>query len=590
MSAFIRLLGYLRPHLGLILLTWIVSLVILLLQGLSIWVGTGFLEQVISGRNATPAVSGAPLVALLDRLSREILVRPSPFQTVLAGVLVLVGSRLLICLGRSFKLIVFALVNQKILRRIRMELFERVNLLGLFFTRKVRPGEVSSIFVNDVDQLNFALIDAVDRCFMQPLRLALAIYLMVSLSPKLALFSLLFVGLAGVIIFYFGNRLENLVKQAMERTAGLQGHLTEYLSTMLLARMMGREDYESDRFAHFTDRLRATKARVMILSAITPEMVEGVLILGGGAILLLGGWDVFVSQSVPPDVLLKILFLLPLASYPTKALGSLYTSVKTSLASAKRIFALFDRASSLEEESPPGRAPAFRDRIEFKGVSLVIEGKPIVEDLSFSLEAGQTTLITGPSGAGKTTILGLLLGISEPTSGRIRVDGQPLEDLDGRAWRRMNGIVPQDCLMLNGTVAENLRYADPQATPEEMIQAMEGALFSRGKAMGRQLLEIEIGNRGELLSGGERQRLAIARALLNDPRILILHEPSSMLDHESTAQIKETIRSLARTRTVIVVTHDRSLLDLADREISIRDGRLEAGWEPEPRQGPGRLG
>jgi subfamily B ATP-binding cassette protein MsbA len=218
-------------------------------------------------------------------------------------------------------------------------------------------------------------------------------------------------------------------------------------------------------------------------------------------------------------------------------------------------------------------ASPFRHSIVLDNVSYEAGGKRILDGVSFEILSGSVLVLCGPSGAGKSTLLSLLAAFIHCTDGTIRVDGTDIRRFRAFSWRRQLGIVPQDCVLLNATIRENIRYAKPNATEEEIFEALRQAGISEDSPLLRDGLDTLVGNRGEMLSGGERQRLTIARALVNDPAILLLDEPTSMLDRENKALIARVIRSIARNRTIVIASHDPFLRELAEFTVELNAGR-----------------
>ncbi len=576
MKTYIKLFRYLLPYKGLIVVTWLISILLLCLDGISVWVGAGFLEKVISGKPLVVAGGDVNfLTRVLDYVSLHVLRQATPFKSLVAGAVVLIAARMFISLLRILKLYIFTMVDETVLLRIRSELFEHVTRLDISFSRRFRPGEVSSIFIQDVNKLHFALINTVDRLFLQPLRLILAMVLLFSLSTWISLIILLFLVLGGVVIHLFGRRIERLWRISMEKIAQVQGHITEYLSAVLISRSLGKEAQETRRFSEVCGELKRVTIKRAVNDLLAPQTISAMAVLVYGTLIMFGGYEVLVAKRLAGGTLLKMALLLPLATYSIEALASVYTSLRGAGASAKRVFALMEEPVAAEDKPDAAEAKPVERGISFSGVSFVIGERNILTDLDFTLEAGRTTVIYGPSGAGKTTILNLLAGFIRPSSGKIRVDGTDLNDLKINSWRGHLGIVTQDPVLLNGTVRDNLLYALPGAGDEFLIEIMKQALLWDGSGcVFPGGLDTPVGNRGEMLSGGERQRLTVARALLNRPGVLLMDEPTSMLDYDSKIKIRDTVAALSGSRTIIIVTHDPVLREIGEVEILLEEGGI----------------
>ena len=576
MKPYLKLFKYLLPYKGLILVTWLISLLLLCLDGISVWVGAGFLEKIISGKALTVSQGDASILTrILDYITVHVLQQSTPFKSLLVGVSVLIGARLLISLLRIVKLYIFARVDETILMRIRSDLFSHVTQLDISFSKKFRPGEISSIFIKDVDQLHFALINTVDRLFLQPLRLIFALVLLFLLSTKITIVILIFLLVGGIVIHLFGERVEKLWRISMEKTAQLLGHITEYLSAVLLSRSLGKEAYEAERFSKACEELKQVRVRRALIDLLAPQTISAMAILMYGALIAAGGYEVLVTKSLTGGTLLKMALLLPLATYSIEALATVYTSLRSSGASAKRVFALMEEPITIVDKPDAVDAKPLKDKIQFRDVSFQIDNTTILERMNFSINAASIAVIYGPSGAGKTTLLNLIAGFIRPTAGRILIDNIDICDLKSDSWRKHLGIVTQEPVLLNGTIRENLLYALPGADDRFLENIMKQALlWEEPGCVFPQGLDTLVGNRGDMVSGGERQRLTIARALLNNPNVLLMDEPTSMLDYESKIKIRDTIHAISGGRTIIIVTHDPVLREIGDVEIVIEEGRI----------------
>jgi len=575
MKNYLRILSYLRLYKGIIFLTWLISILVLILQGISVWIGAGFIQKILSGQYLNVGVYEiGKLASFMDRIADRILRQSTPFRSLLIGVLVLLLAAVLTTGFRVFKTFLFSRIIQKVLIKIRSEMFTHLTHLDLSFSRKYRAGEVTSLFFQETKLIQTAIIDAMDRVFMQPIRLLMALALMFSLSAELTWYALAFLAVTSFFTHLAGNRIEIIAQELMEKIAKVQGHLTEYLSQVIVARSMGKEEYEIHRFLNENRSLAKTAIRYSVVNSLAPQLITNLFVLAGGALLLIGGYRVFVNQTLPGDALIKMILLLPVASYPMEALASLYLSVRESLAGAKRIFGLLDEEGSSKDAADAVQAPLFKSEIELKNVTYAVEGHTILRDISFTIPRQKKIVIYGPSGAGKTTLLSLLAGFIRPSQGSILMDGTDIRKFKGKSWRQSLGIVIQEPILLNTTVRENLLYACPEADEEKLMRVLRQSLLWNEKCVFSLGLDTPVGNRGEFISGGERQRLTIARALLNSPSIFLMDEPTAMLDLENKKKIRDIICSLAKEATLIIASHDQFLREIADIEIKIESGRL----------------
>jgi ATP-binding cassette subfamily B protein len=266
--------------------------------------------------------------------------------------------------------------------------------------------------------------------------------------------------------------------------------------------------------------------------------------------------------------------LLAVAAASVERLAVMYATLRVSMASARRVFDLMDLPPPPPDPPDAISAAPFADRIELKEATFVVDGHPILRGINLRIEKGRRILVFGPSGAGKSTLLGLLAGVLRCSAGRIEVDGVDLRRVRSDSWRRKLGVVLQDNIMVSGTVRDNLKYASPNASEDELNRVLLKVGLGPDQRVCVPWLDRQVGTRGENLSGGERQRVAIARTLLTDPEILLLDEPTSMLDAVSKQQVLDTIRAASEGRTLILVTHDPFLRKLADLEVYLHGGRI----------------
>ncbi len=580
MKTYRRMLSYLAKYSAAVAATWFCSVLIVLSQVVTVWVGATVVEMFLMERGAVPAGATAafPAILMLDRYAMSLLRQGSLFRSLLAAVAVLLASQLALAALRMAKLILFARVNQTILTDVRCQMFAHLTECDLGFYRKRRHGETASLFLRDVDQLSSAFIDAADRMFLQPLRLIVGIGLMAMISWPLTLWVLAVLVGAGAFIHKAGNHIERRFRAVSEKRARIEGHLVEYLSTVLVARSLGREGYERERFRALCEDLKGSVTGAVTTSGATPLLITAVFSTAGSLLLLWCGYQALALHRMSGGVVIKMSFLLPLVTYPLESLATLSNSVRESMASARRVFAFLDRPAPMRAFPDALTPEPFQNEIVFRGVGYELDGNRILSGICLVIPRRGVVVIHGPSGAGKSTILSLVAAFIHCSEGAITVDGCDIRRLRAADWRMQVGIVPQDCVLLNGTVRDNLLYAKPEASDAELFFALRGAGIGADSAALRDGLDTPVGNRGEFMSGGERQRITIARALLRAPRVLLLDEPTSMLDEENQTLIAGVIKRLSEEHAVIIASHDASLKSMADLAVALKDGKI-AGTE-----------
>ncbi len=571
-SLFLRLLSYLRPHSGVIVITWILSIIILIAQAAGIWVGSEFVEKLLLGKY-NGSINDFDTF-YLNRLASYLLVRDDEFESLVLAMIFVAFCGILIAVFRVLKFYLLAKINQEELLKIRIQLFHKLTRLNILFSRKYLHGETSSIFINDVNQLNFAFIDLIDRIFMQPLRLIIGLTLMFAISWKITAITVLCLVPSSILIHFTGVQIQHLVTSVLEKVASLQGRLTEYLGIVTLSRSLGTEQRESDDFHERASELKEAQRRLMLMDVTAPQIIRIISILTAAVLTLIGGQEVLISKSMQGGDLIKLALLLPMVTYPVEALASLYVSLRTSFASAQRIFALIDEQAYDDPLPGTDRDPTLAASLQLRHVDFALDGNQILSDISINFERGKSYLIFGPSGAGKSTLLALIAKFATPQSGEILLDGKALSDIDSNSWRQRLGIVSQESILINASIRQNLIYAKPEANDDELTKVLQTVKLDQLGETTQQILERQVGNRGEFLSGGERQRFSIARALLHKPDLMLIDEPTASLDPDNKNAIVALLGEIKQNHTMIIVSHDEALKGTTDVEITLQDGKI----------------
>jgi len=381
----------------------------------------------------------------------------------------------------------------------------------------------------------------------------------------------------------YRRRLRSGWKAAHEHMGEAMAVVQESLAAVRVVKAFGQEERERRRYIE-----RARAGQEAVLKAVSThggfDLLVGLVVgLVGAALLVVGAQRVSVG-AITLGQLVLVLGYLALLFGPLREIGTKAADLQRAFASAERCFDLLDRAP--EAPDPPHAVPLERARGElaFEQVSFGYDpGRPVLKDVTLSVPAGSRVGIAGPTGSGKSTLLGLLFRFIEPSSGRVLLDGKDLKDYRLKDLRDQFAFVLQDSVLFSTTIAENIAYARPEATPEQIEAAARAANahdFILRQAKG---YDTEVGERGVMLSGGERQRIALARAFLKDAPILILDEPTSALDTATEAGVLEALERLMKGRTTLMIAHRLSTLEGCDVRLEIADGRVtRAAGEPTP--------
>jgi len=472
-------------------------------------------------------------------------------------------------------------IGQHMILDIRNALFGHLQSLSLQFYSEQKAGWIISRLTNDIENFNTLLNDGVQNLVKNGLTLIgvfIAIFF-VDWRLALATISILPVMVVGTTIF----RIQSwkAYRAAREAVAEVAAHLQENVSGMRVVQAFTGEKRSSGRFDVRNRSYRRANVRATLLSAVYFPGVELLGSIGLGVVLLYGGFRV-VDGEMSVGELVAFVGLLNMFFQPIQQLSQLYSDLQSTLASLEKVFAVLDTESDRADSPDAKDLGALSGDVEFDRVSFAYGKDVVLDDVSFRIKPGETLAIVGETGAGKSTVVKLLSRFYDPTRGKVSIDDQDLRDVRGSSLRQHMGVVLQDTFLFTGAIKDNIRYGRPDATDEEIIAAARtvGADdFIRRFPEG---YETQVRERGGRLSVGERQLVAFARALLADPKLLVLDEATSSVDLATEARIEAALDSLLAGRTSIVIAHRLSTVRRADRVLVMGEGRvIEEGTHEE---------
>ena len=474
--------------------------------------------------------------------------------------------------------------GQRILFNLRQDLFAHFQTLSIAFFERKRTGEVMSRLTNDVQQLQQILTNAVVSIAAAPLALVLALAYMFSKNWQLSLFVILILPPVGFLVSRAGKRIREAVKQLQERNANVTDYLQEKVSAMRLIQTFGTTAIENQFFHNTNERAyRATMKPIRIQSSLGP-VIEFTGMCGVLAALWFGSRQV-VGGTMDASALFAFIFAVHRAAMRFKSIANLNLTIKSAEAAAGRLWEIFD--TKPEVVNAPGAVvipkSEVKGHLKFEKVRFAYsEGPDVLHSVDFDIKPGEVVALAGLSGSGKSTIASLLPRLYDPTGGRITLDGRDLRDIDLQSLRDLIGAVPQDVTLFHGTLRDNISYGSPDATLDEIVTAARRAHADEFIRTMPQGYDSPVGERGGGFSGGQKQRLAIARALLRDPKLLILDEATSALDAESEGLVQEALGELMKGRTTLIIAHRFSTIINADRILVMDAGNIiEAGTHRE---------
>lgn len=491
---------------------------------------------------------------------------------VIAAILIVFLIRGITTFGHRF---LMGYIGQRVITDLRYSLYKHLQKLSISYYDKRRTGEIMSNLTNDIAALQSAIVENFVSLVQEGLIFIGSFISMVYLQWKLTILCLVIVPLVTGTIRFFGRKLHNSGRTVQEKLADVTSMLQETIQGVRIIRSFNRTDFEIQRFQSVNEsNFNATVRTIRQQSQMTP-FVEFFSAFAVTAIIWYGGMSVINGVMTSGELIAFLMYAINLAN-PVKRVAEAVGNIQKSLAAADRVFHILDtRPDTIEKEN--AKELVINDGcVKFKHVKFHYnEGHPILEDFDFTAQAGKTIAIVGPSGAGKTTVANILPRFYDVTGGAVYIDGVDIRDVTLSSLREQIGMVPQDTMLFNTTIKDNILYGRLDATDEEIWEAVRAANAEEFIKALPQGLQTMAGDRGVVLSGGQRQRISIARAILKNPKILILDEATSALDTESEKVVQDALDKLMIGRTAFVIAHRLSTIKHADHILVLNNGRIE---------------
>ena len=465
-------------------------------------------------------------------------------------------------------------LGERFLFDLRVRIYDYLQRLSLSFFERTSTGELMSRVTNDVNELEQFITHGVTLAVVDLLRLLGASAILLVLEWRLALVVLFLIPIIGLGLRRFNRYVRPIYRLARDRLGNINSQLQDDLAGMRVIQAFGQEKAELERFRRVSERYYRERVRaIWAWSTFFPSIsflsaLGGVLVLGLGARMVING-------QLTLGTLVAFLAYIAAFYEPLRRLTDVDNTFQQAIAAAQRIFELLDEMPDIQDAPDAIPLDRMSGEILFEDVHFHYGDKDeVLHDIDFHVAPGQVVALVGPSGAGKTSIANLLCRFYDPTHGRILVDDHDLCQVGLRSLRRQVAVVLQDTFLFNASVRDNLLYGKPDASQDEIIAAAKAAYAHEFIQQLPHGYETEIGERGVRLSGGQRQRLALARAILVDPRILILDEATSSVDAEAEYLIQQALEEVMKGRTSLVIAHRLSTIRNADKIIALHDGRI----------------
>lgn len=555
MTLYLRILSYIKPYMHRLLFAMVCTIMAAAGNLYIPWIIKDMIDEVLADKNGT----------MLNWIA--------------ASIIAIFIVRGLFWYGQNY---LMSYVGQSVIIDIRAAVFKKLQRLSVSFYDKNKTGTIMSYVTNDVNALQSAMVENTIEMITEGFILIGSVVAMIYLDWRLTLFTVCTFPVVLWFMEFFGKKIRKTGGRIQECTADITSVLQESVASARVIKSFVREDYEVDRFdVENKANFRANMKNAQLMATLTP-VVELVAAIGVTMIIWYGGNNV-INGTITAGSLVAFLTYAVNISNPIKRLTRVIGNIQKALAAAQRVFMIIDMPEEIAESRDAKQLPEVSGKVEFQNVSFAYNDKGnVITDLSFSVKPGEVIAIVGPSGAGKSTIANLLPRFYDVNKGDIKIDGHSVREVTLDSLREKVGIVPQETMLFNGSVYNNILYGRLDATKEEIEAAAKAANAHDFIMQLTDGYETKLGDRGVNLSGGQRQRIAIARAILKNPRILILDEATSALDTESERVVQEALDRLMVGRTSFVIAHRLSTVKNADKILVLEKGNLvESGTHDE---------
>ncbi|HLT49698.1 ABC transporter ATP-binding protein [Aequorivita nionensis] len=496
------------------------------------------------------------------------------FKVLMYMVGIIISLFLLKNLSNYLAMFYSTFMRNGVLRDLRNDLYRKVISFPLAFYSEKRKGDTISRLSGDVDEVKNSVLSVLEMIVREPLTILFSLITMLLISAKLTLFVFLFLPISGFLISKIGKSLKKRSLKVQEEQGIFLSILEETMGGLRIIKAFHAENLFQKKFEDSNERFYKYSNNVTNRQNLASPVSELLGIITIGILLVFGGYLVFIDKTLEASFFIGYITLAYNILTPAKAIAKASYSIKRADGSAKRIFELLETENTITDIENPVQKEGFDGVISIKNISFKYEDQYVLKDFSLEIPKGKTVALVGQSGSGKSTIANLLTRFYDVNKGSIEIDGVDIKDISKKSLRGLMGIVSQDSILFNDSVANNLKLGKPLASDSEL---MDAAQISNSYEFIKDLPEgfdTNIGDSGNKLSGGQKQRLSIARAVLKNPPIMILDEATSALDTESERLVQDALEKMMKNRTSIVIAHRLSTIQNADNIVVLSKGKI----------------
>lgn len=582
-SIYARLASVTFKYWPILLISMIAALIYVALNGASLWLTASLINNILSDfdevvRN-NAALVNAQDIDINSRLkiwTNQLILRETPVETLkvlcITILLVFVTKNIFLYI----KNILISTIQYRIITRLREELYEHYHSLSLSYFNVRKSGVLSSYIINDVANMRRAFSVSFHKLLVEPINILFMAGILFVISWRLSLLAMLVVPIAGFTIIVVGRSIRRKSRRTAVKIAGIMNIINETFTSMRIVKAFTMEKYETSRFKSETGKFYNLLMRRARLRHLSTPITETLGVIIGVTILWFGGIEVFTDQGISAEDFIRFAMIMFAMLTPIKSLSHVNVNIQVGVASAQRVFSVLDTEPKIKQATDPIFTDDFNNQIKFQSVSFHYDEDDdrVLKDISFTIDKGQVVALVGPSGAGKSTIADLIPRFYDVVEGQITIDDDDIRQLSVHSLRNLMGIVTQETILFNDTIAANIAYGLPDVSEAKIRKAAQTANALEFIERLPRGFNTEVGEKGVKLSGGQRQRLAIARAILKNPPLLILDEATSSLDTESEQKVQQAIEFLMQDRTVLVIAHRLSTVQNADKIIVLKAGAV----------------
>ncbi|SOS49167.1 Antibiotic ABC transporter ATP-binding protein [Tenacibaculum dicentrarchi] len=465
-------------------------------------------------------------------------------------------------------------LKNNVLKDLRTIIYQKIITLPLSFFSKQNKGDIIARSTNDVNTINNSYLNLIVTFIREPLNIIFTLFVMVKTSWELSIFIFTFIPVSGLVISFISKKIKQQSGEISEKIGGLLGILEESISGLKIIKAFNAEQLFSSKFNSQTEEIRLLSNKMSKKETLASPMSEFLGIVTIAGLLWYGGKMVLIDHTLLGGTFIGFMAAAYNILTPAKAIAKANNQIKIGNAAAQRIFEVIDTQNNVKELDNPKEITDFKNEIQFKNISFKYDENYVLKNFSLTIPKGKTVALVGQSGSGKSTLANLITRFYDVNEGEILIDGNNIKNISKKSLRGLTGIVAQDSTLFNDTVANNIKLSKPSATDKEVEKS---AIIANASDFINDLslkYNTIIGDRGSSLSGGQQQRIAIARAVLKNPPIMVLDEATSALDTESEQLVQVALEKMMKNRTSLVIAHRLSTIQNADKIVVMKKGTI----------------